>query len=253
MSALSLLDDIINQIMISGLDLDDRAKQIDFISNNIRIPGKFVDFDCDKICSFVNDKLIDISKEYNCKILYCAERSSHVWGTSHCKSDNDIKAIIYYKARDYYSPINNVSKSWKVIYGPRDNHKEHRKKQNKEEKKEEEQQEQDPDIELNCIELTKISMLIIKNDPNVFEIFTSPLQYFVDNKQMIDSFRQIIYQTYNWYKLAIHYIGWSNGNYKQLTHSKKKRMTKKPLKMLGKFIHLILYKYTLFVILCYFE
>lgn len=234
--AIFMIQDIINDIEISGMNLDDRdkGKDGDLILENIRIKSRFLDYDYLKISQFVNNKLTDICKKYSCNVLYCAERSSHVWGSSHCKSDNDVKAVIWYNQRDYYSPIKQISKSFKCIYGPRDNQRQQqKKKKNVEEIK---NMEQEPDVELNCIELTKISQMIIKNDPNVFEIFISPLPYFIKDKDVIDRFRKIIFATYNWYKLATHYIAWSNGNYKQLTNTSKKRIAKKPLKMFRKFI-----------------
>ena len=247
LAAISLLDDVINEVTIIGLNLDDRDKgrKGDLMVNNIKIQSRFLDFDYKMISNFVNTKLIEISKKYECKILYCAERSSHVWGSSHSKSDNDVKAIIYYKARDYYSPIKQVSKTWKCIYGPRDNQKLNKSKKQKKEEQELKEANlyiEEPDVELNCIELTKISQMIIKNDPNVFEIFTSPLPYFIENKDIIQQFRKIIFATYDWFKLATHYIAWSNGNHKQLSNTNKKRIARKPLKMLRKFIYCFLRK-----------
>ena len=247
--AISMIDDIINDIEFSGMNLDDRdkGKDGDLILKNIRIQSRFLDYDYSMISQFVNTKLTDISKRYQCNVLYCAERSSHVWGSSHNKSDNDVKAVIYYHQRDYYSPIKQISRSFKCIYGPRDKSGNNQKKkplqQNQKEKPLQQDQEEEPDVELNCIELTKISQMIIKNDPNIFEIFISPIPYFIRDKQVIDRFRSIIFATYNWYKLATHYIAWSNGNHKQLTNTSKKRIAKKPLKMLRKFICCFLRKY----------
>ena len=220
-------------------------EEMQIYMTNIRIQSRFLDYDYKMISNFVSTKLSEITKKYECNVLYCAERSSHVWGSSHCKSDNDVKAIIYYHQRDYYSPIKSISKSFKCIYGPRDNQKEQQKKKKKKNKNKneetkisesKEEPEPEPDVVLNCIELTKISQMIIKNDPNVFEIFISPLPYFISDKQVIDNFRKIIFATYNWYKLATHYLAWSNGNHKQLRNTAKKRIIKKPLKMLRKFI-----------------
>ena len=256
LQAISLLDDLINEMVLSGVNLDDRDKgrDADLILDNIRIQSRFLDYDYKMISNFVSIKLSEICKKWSCNVLYCAERSSHVWGSSHCKSDNDVKAIIYYHQRDYYSPIKSISKSFKCIYGPRDNQKGQKKKKKKNKAEEtkisesKEEKEPEPDVELNCIELTKISQMIIKNDPNVFEIFISPLPYFVSDKQVIDKFRKIIFATYNWYKLATHYLAWSNGNHKQLITTSKRRMTKKPLKMLRKFICCFLRKYCYFIL-----
>eukprot|EP01084_Bolivina_argentea_P238062 399954_1 len=223
LAALSLLDDVINEIMLSGSQLDDRSKNNNLTYNNLVLDGRFIDFNYKKISKFVNTKLSEISNKHECQILYCAERSSHVWGTSHANSDNDIKAIIYYKPKDYYSPIKQIIKSFKLQYGPRDP-----KNKNKEFK----QDINEPDVELNCIELTKIGQMIIKNDPNVFEMFASPLPYYISNNEIIQKFQQIIYSTYDWYKLANHYIAWANGNFRQLEKTKKKRMVRNQLKIL---------------------
>eukprot|EP01083_Nonionella_stella_P004606 13385_1 len=216
LAALSLLDATISRFTL-GLHSMKHANSMD---PTLIINNKFINYDYDyqKISRFVNKKLCEISAENNCSVLLCAERSSHVWGTSHSKSDNDVKAIIYYQGKDYYSPTKQINKSWKVIYGPRN--------------AQQTNTEQEPDVELNCIELTKIGQMIIKNDPNVFEIFTSPLMYYNETQDIVDRFKDIIYSAYKWHKLATHYLAWARGNHKYIADTKKKRVAKKPLKIL---------------------
>lgn len=196
--------------------------------------SKFINFDIDKISGFITDKLGEITQKYECRVLLVAERSSHVWGSSHPESDNDVKAVVYFRPRQYYTPIVQVRRQWKEVYGPRDNQKEQQKKKKASKQKEEKSEctDPEPDVELTCTEITKISQMILKNDPNVFEMFTSPIQYHCQCPELLRKFREIIFRSYDWGKLAQHYLSWAHGNYKQLERSSKKRMNKKPLKIL---------------------
>ena len=254
--AVALLDNTIDKFE----SVPDGELQQFVMNNGIAIDCKFVDYDYNQISNFVQLKLSEISKEKSCRVLYVAERSSHVWGSSHAKSDNgmyvvlyflfpcafchdcihqtDVKAIIYYKPRQYYSAIKQISRQWKKQYGPRDNTKEQKKSKSKSEQKDSKEEEQvsEPDVELTCIEVTKLCQLIINNDPNIFEVFTSPLPYYIESFDILDRFREIIYRTYDWFKLATHYLAWAKGNYYQIQKGSKKRMAKKPLKMLSIFL-----------------
>jgi len=207
LQALSILDEAIRRVQ------DPRQSRIDF--------------DFDKISAFIHDKLSKITEQYGCRVLFVAERSSHVWGTSHPQSDNDVKAVVFFEPRRYYSPIRQVRRQWKEVYGPRD--KEQKEKQSEHNENE---IEPEPDVELNCIEIMKLCELILKNDPNIFEMFTSPIQYHCQCPAMLGRLKEIVHRIYDWHKLAQHYVSWSHANYHQLAHSTKKRLKKKPLKIL---------------------
>ena len=99
-AVLVMLDDLIDQF--SAPELFERQTQ-----------RKFVECD-EKISRFINAKCSAIAEQRQCHLLFVAgtaihvdcfenllfivqtERSSHVWGTAHSQSDNDVKAIIYY-------------------------------------------------------------------------------------------------------------------------------------------------------------
>jgi len=185
-----------------------------------RLETTFVDFDFENISFFINSKLAAIAQQRECRVFYVAERSSHCWGTSHAESDHDVKAVVYYSPRHYYSPTRQLSRNWKEQYGAKDAQTTHSGET------------KEPEVELNCIELTKVCHLIIKNDPNIFEMFSSPLPYFIENRETFDKIQSVVFMAYDWFKLGTHYLSWSKGNYKQLVRSTKKRMNKKPLKIL---------------------
>jgi len=171
-------------------------------------------------------------------VLYVAERSSHVWGSSHPESDHDVTAIIYFKRRWYYSPFKQLSRQWKEGYGTEDKTRHQQKSYSTERKEETSKIEEigDLDMELTCNELTKTCHEIIKNDPCIFEMLTSPLAYYTECPTVLERLREIVYRTYDWFKLGKHYLSWSVGNYKKIIEtkpskpSKKNRVDKKPLK-----------------------
>ena len=210
---MSLIDDAINHFEANSVD------------------KRKIDFDYEKISKFVNDKLVEVCKTHQneFRVLYCVEASSHVWGTSHMRSDNDVKSFIYYKARDYYSPTKEMCSYWKYQYGPRDP-----SNQNAQEIAEEKSD--DPDVELSFMQIKKVCELMLKNDSNIFEMLTSPITYLVESEEFVERLREIMYSLYDYRKLASKYLGFSQGNYKQVRSNKKKRFTKKPLKMLRKYL-----------------
>ena len=78
--AVSFLDETIRRLQ--------NPTELCVTSSGAIIDSKFIDFDIDKISAFINSKLSDITLKYDCRILLVAERSSHVWGSSHPRSDN---------------------------------------------------------------------------------------------------------------------------------------------------------------------
>ncbi|ETO35913.1 putative Cytosolic Protein [Reticulomyxa filosa] len=171
------------------------------------------DFDFDTVRDFLLQQKQELEKEYQMKIIYMVERSSRVWGTSHPKSDFDVKAIMCYSPRQYYSPTKERMWEFKRVFGPRS-------KQS--------QVGANLDLELTCIDILNLGSGIFKNDPNIFEIFHSPVIYWMDSK--ITPIRSIIDDVYNWRRLAAHYSSWAYSNLRQFTDNKKKRMREKPLK-----------------------
>merc|ERR1712013_583211 len=67
------------------------------------------DYKCiPQIKEFVTQKIIAFERDHGCKMLLAVEKSSHVWGTAHSESDNDVHCLMFYAPRQYYS-VNNFN------------------------------------------------------------------------------------------------------------------------------------------------
>ena len=184
----------------------------------------FVDFDFDRVQSFVTDKIKEIEKDRGIRVLLAVERSSHIWGSSHKLSDFDVKAIFYYNPRMYYSPLTRIKKDFKIVYGPRGT--------------DDKLKSYDIDLEFTFWELKFSCNLSMNNDPNILEMFKSPIIYYFESRSLlngicingINSIESIICQLYDYKRLMVHYYSWSKGHYTILTQGSK-QAKEKPLKL----------------------
>lgn len=230
---------------------------IDNTNNNNSVTNNvFIDFDFKAVQSFVVSKIKEFEKIQNVRVLCAMERSSHVWGTSHKLSDFDIRALYYHTPREYYSPWFRLHKQHKVVYGPRSskNEKEDGNGNGAGDNGDADgHDEKILDVELSFMELRHSCHMMMNNDPNLIEMFKSPIVYYQQdvpieyinnhilknndncniniNTSIMSEFHSILCGFYDYHRLMIHYFSWAKGHYTQLVVLQKKRIQKKPLKV----------------------
>ena len=99
---------------------------------------------------FVNEKLIEIEKRENIKILYCAESGSRAWGFASPDSDYDVR-FVYIRPREYYLKLDETRDviEWQL----------------------------DETWDINGWDIQKVLRLLHKSNPTIFEWGASPIVY----------------------------------------------------------------------------
>ncbi|GAB5353629.1 hypothetical protein AAMO2058_000051100 [Amorphochlora amoebiformis] len=164
--------------------------------------------------AFILEKLRDLEREFGFKVVYAAERSSHVWGTAHQESDHDVKFLYVYPMRSYCKVEQDPMKM-KRVYGPRGTQRVQNGKE-------------DMDVEIAGFDLKQAGSMICRADPTMYEILASPIVYKASPlaRQFLPFFCLS--------RLAQHFFNYGNSHLKMLSREKlKPKIQRKELKMYG--------------------
>ena len=199
---------------------------------------------CEKlgIPAFVNEKLRSFEEKHKVVVLFCVERSSHTWGVSHAGSDWDVKFVFCYDVNRYLSVRDTPKQYTKTVFGPRAAPHAHRNardvvlnlkgEENKcSETDNEERSDDILDVELGGFELMNFGRLLLKNDPNAFEMLMSPIIY--HSTPFLERLRPIGEAYVSHLSLAHHYANWSTGTMMNAKKGDAHKFFKKGLKIYG--------------------
>lgn len=134
----------------------------------------------------IKEKLREIEKEENIRILLAVESGSRAWGFASPDSDYDVR-FIYVRRKEDYLKLEEVRD---VIEFPIDDV-----------------------LDINGWDLQKTLRLLYKSNPTLFEWFSSPIIYI--ETDFADQFRSIMINYFSNKRSLYHYISMAEGNYRE--------------------------------------
>ena len=132
------------------------------------------------------DKLRQIEKDYNVKILLAVESGSRAWGFASPDSDYDVR-FIYVRPKEEYLRLDEARD---VIELPIND-----------------------ELDINGWDLKKTLRLLYRSNPTLFEWFSSPIVYL--ETEFADQFREIMNDYFSRKKSTYHYISMAERNYRE--------------------------------------
>ncbi len=136
----------------------------------------------------IHQRLDEIEKKHEVKILHACESGSRAWGFASTDSDFDVRCI-YAHYESWYLTID-VEKKRDVIELPIKD-----------------------ELDINGWDLRKTLQLLRKSNPALLEWLRSPVVY-RENKKGVKQIRQLIPQYYSEKACYFHYFHMAKGNYK---------------------------------------
>jgi uncharacterized protein len=133
----------------------------------------------------IQEKLTDLEREKNIKILYAVESGSRAWGFASTNSDWDVR-FIYIHNIDWYLAIEEKKDNVEIMLPT--------------------------DIDLAGWELKKALLLFRKSNPPLLEWLRSPIIY-SENYSTANKLRQACSEYFNPKSCLYHYLHMANGNY----------------------------------------
>eukprot|EP01084_Bolivina_argentea_P079448 144114_1 len=260
MTTVKLLSDIIESFDIKHTVINDlnnekqkHLKKCSFMTD----PSIQYIYDINKIRNFVTKKICQTEQEYGFKVLFAVEKSSHIWGTAHPNSDNDIHCLMFYNQRSYYSLINCCAENSRNNQNKKVNLRNRKKLRERNEYKDnkfvrdlkiqygdrfdsknniEYEDDKTLDVEITYHDIPKWMQLIKESNQSLYEMISSPLIYYhLYDIDYINCFRNIIWNLYDYIRLSESYYKVTFRNYKQLTHKNKNRCNRDPRKKVKTF------------------
>lgn len=132
------------------------------------------------------EKLQEIEKKENIKILLAVESGSRAWGFESPDSDYDVR-FIYVRQKEDYLRLDRVRD---VIELPLDDV-----------------------LDINGWDLQKTLCLLYKSNPTLFEWFSSPIVYM--ETEFANEFRTIMSEYFSTKKSLYHYVSMAEGNFRE--------------------------------------
>ena len=151
-----------------------------------------------KIIKVIQNKLHEIEKEQDVRILYAIESGSRVWGFESIDSDYDIR-FIYIHNKNWYL---NVFPKKDVIECPIID-----------------------DYDLSGWDLRKTLFLLNKSNPVLFEWLKSPIVYYKDD-YFINTILDLSKQYFSPISSSYHYLHMAKGNYREYLQIDKIKIKK---------------------------
>lgn len=138
-----------------------------------------------QIIDTIKEKLIEIEKRENIKILHCVESGSRAWGFPSPDSDYDVR-FIYVRAKEYYLRLDKTRDviEWQL----------------------------DETLDINGWDLQKMLRLLHGSNPTVFEWKNSPIVY--KSSDEWKSFSNVIDDYFNAKSGIYHYLSMAKTNYR---------------------------------------
>lgn len=134
----------------------------------------------------IKEKLLEIEKQENIRVLLAVESGSRAWGFASPDSDYDVR-FIYIRQEEDYLKLEAVRD---VIELPIDDM-----------------------LDINGWDLQKTLRLLYKSNPTLFEWFSSPIIYV--ETEFADQFRKIMSRYFSSKRSLYHYISMAEGNYRE--------------------------------------
>lgn len=134
----------------------------------------------------IKEKLREIEKQENIRILLAVESGSRAWGFASPDSDYDVRFIYVRQVEDYLK----LETVRDVIEYPIDDM-----------------------LDINGWDLQKTLKLLHKSNPTLFEWFSSPIIYM--ETEFADQFRKIMANYFSSKRSLYHYISMAEGNYRE--------------------------------------
>ena len=134
----------------------------------------------------IKEKLNEIEKEENCRILLAVESGSRAWGFASPDSDYDVR-FIYVRPRENYLKLERVRD---VIELPIND-----------------------ELDINGWDVDKALKLLHKSNPTVFEWFSSPIVY--KTTDFAERFKPLMLRYFSSKSGLWHYLHMAEGNYRE--------------------------------------
>jgi predicted nucleotidyltransferase len=151
-----------------------------------------------KICETIKNKLLEIEKERNVKILYAVESGSRAWGFESADSDYDVR-FIYAHKRNWY--LNILPKRDVIEYPILD------------------------EFDYSGWDLRKTLFLMNKSNPVLFEWLNSPIVYYKDT-YFYSIVEQLSKEYFSPLPAVYHYLHMASGNYRQFLQADEVKIKK---------------------------
>lgn len=139
-----------------------------------------------KLEHLIKNKLTEIEKEYNIKILLAVESGSRAWGFASPDSDYDVR-FIYVRPKENYLKLETMRD---VIELPIND-----------------------ELDINGWDLQKSLRLLYKSNPTLFEWLSSPIVYTETN--FAEEIRNISKDYFSKKKSIYHYLSMAESNYRE--------------------------------------
>jgi predicted nucleotidyltransferase len=151
-----------------------------------------------KIYDIIREKLLEIEKEHNVKIVYAIESGSRAWGFESADSDYDVR-FIYVHNKNWYL---NILPKRDVIEYPIIN-----------------------EFDYSGWDLRKTLFLINKSNPVLFEWLNSPIIYYKDGYSY-KIMKQLSKEYFSPISSVYHYLHMASGNYRQYLKANEVKIKK---------------------------
>ena len=150
-----------------------------------------------QVIDTIKEKLIEIEKRENIKILHCVESGSRAWGFPSPDSDYDVR-FIYVRAKEYYLRLNKTRDviEWQL----------------------------DETLDINGWDLQKMLRLLHGSNPTVFEWKNSPIVYKTSDEWK--SVSDVIDDYFNAKSGIYHYLSMAKTNYREYLKGDMVRLKK---------------------------
>lgn len=134
----------------------------------------------------IREKLHEIERQENCRILLAVESGSRAWGFASPDSDYDVR-FVYVRPKESYLKL---ERTRDVIELPIND-----------------------ELDINGWDVDKTLKLLYKSNPTVFEWFSSPIVY--QTTPFADQFKPLMLRYFSSKSGLWHYLHMAEGNYKE--------------------------------------
>ncbi len=150
-----------------------------------------------QVIDTIKEKLIEIEKRENIKILHCVESGSRAWGFPSPDSDYDVR-FIYVRPKEYYLRLDKTRDviEWQL----------------------------DETLDINGWDLQKMLRLLHGSNPTVFEWKNSPIVYKTSDEWK--SISNVIDDYFNAKSGIYHYLSMAKTNYREYLKGDMVRLKK---------------------------
>ena len=136
--------------------------------------------------ALIREKLKEIERRENCRILLAVESGSRAWGFASPDSDYDVR-FVYVRPKEFYLRLDRIRD---VIEVPIND-----------------------ELDINGWDIHKTLCLLHKSNPTVFEWFSSPIVY--QTSDFTECFKPVMRRYFSSKSVLWHYLHMAEGNYRE--------------------------------------